>query len=115
MSGPGRRPSRLGLSAERLRVTGLNFAPPQKPIQRQQASPRRSVMSRAEGERRLDLDRDRVRRNLSAMMSALDHEAPGANDRKPFETLFDPVLLRDRLEPKSSRDLVVRRAGDQRP
>ena len=47
------------------------------PIQRQQAAARRAVMAGAEGERRLDLDADPVRRNARAVMRAVHREAAG--------------------------------------
>lgn len=78
-------------------------------VEQDQASARGAVMTGAEGERRLDFDADRVRRDPAAIMAPMHDEASGANGREPFEARSDPVPGRDRGEGERARRLVAGR------
>ena len=73
------------------------------PIERQQASARRSVMAGAEGERRLDLDADAVGWNARAVVRPVHQEAPGRDRLEPGEARGHPVARRDRLDDEIPR------------
>src|SRR6478672_12537175 len=66
-----------------------------KPIQRQQAPSRGPVMAGAEGERRLDLDPNLVRRNPRPVMRAVNGESAGLNWLELAQARGDPVLRGD--------------------
>ena len=78
-----------------------------------QAAAGRAVMAGAEGERRLDLDRNVVGAHPGAVMRAVDEKAPGAHRRKPGERIGDPVALRRAAEFESGRRRLARRRGDE--
>ena len=64
----------------------------------EEAAERGAVVAGAEGERRLDLDRQVVRLDPAAVVRAVDQDAAGAHGLQPLEGGADPVLLVDRRE-----------------
>ena len=87
----------------------------QQSVQRQQAPARGAVMAGAEGERRLDLDADPVRRERRAVVRAVHREAAGRDRLQIGEARGDPVLRArpSRTSRRSARHLP-RRSGDAR-
>ena len=86
----------------------------EKMVERQQASPRRAVMSGAEGEGGADLDADAVEMDARAVVLAVDDEASGLDRREPFLARLDPVFRRERLEGQRIRRLGPGREPHQR-
>ena len=80
----------------------VEHAPRALPLQRagegEEAAARRAVMPGAEGERRLDLDREVVRPHRRLVMDAVDEEASGPHRLQPVERGLDPVLLLEARE-----------------
>ena len=71
----------------------------------QQAAARRAVMAGAEGERRLDLDRDVVRFDARAVVGAVNEKAPRANRREAGKRIGDPIALS--VRPKVAEPAVA--------
>ena len=76
-------------------------------VERQQAAARGAVVAGAEGQRRLDLDAERVRLDAAAVMRAVDDETAGRHRLQPFEALCDPVGRRHRFEGERLRGGVA--------
>ena len=81
----------------------------------QKAAARRAVMAGAEGEPRLDLDRDVVRPDARAVVGPMNEKAPGPNGLEAGERIGDPVALLRQAEGRGARGRFVRGGGDQRP
>ena len=60
-------------------------------IERQQTAACGAVVAGAEGERRLDLDADPVRRDPRAVVGAVHDKAAGGDRLEPGEALLDPI------------------------
>jgi hypothetical protein len=56
------------------------------------------VMAGAEGQPRLDLDRDHAMRHPARIMRAIDEKAPGPHRRQALLTQLDPVLVGQGLD-----------------
>ena len=72
-----------------------------------------AVMAGAEGERRLDLDAELVRRNFVAVVLAMDDEAAGMHGNQILQRGLDPVLGFDDVEGGRARGLLARGERDQ--
>ena len=83
-------------------------------VERQQASPRRAVVSGAEGEGGPDLDADAVGPDAGAIVLAVDDEAAGLDRLEPFLARLHPVLRRQGLERECIRRLRPGGKADQR-
>ena len=79
----------------------------QEVVEGEEASARRAVMAGAEGQRRLDLDGDRVDGDARPVMAAMNGEAAGRNGRQALERGGDPILFAEDVEGHS--DIVARR------
>src|SRR5262249_58832512 len=83
-------------------------APPlHEPVEREQTAARGAVVTRAEGEPRLDLDADTVRSHARAVMRTVHDKTAGFDRRETFEAFAHPVRGRERLE----RQRMGRRAA----
>ena len=87
----------------------------QQNIQRQQAPAGGAVMPGAEGERRLDLDTDPIRRHGCAVVGTVHGEAAGENRLQPGEARCNPILRRDRLEGEAGRAVRSRDVTHRQP
>jgi hypothetical protein len=70
-------------------------------------------MPGAERKRSFDLDGDRVRWNVGAIVSPVDEKAAGADRFQSGEARFDPVLFRERLEGQRRGTLLADNRPDQ--
>ena len=112
--GGDRQHTRAGADVEDFLRTAPFAKRLTNPVERDEAPPGGAVMTGAEGERRLDLDADAVRRNPRAVVGAVHDEAAGRHRRQAGETLPHPVGGGDALEPQRRGRVPGRRRG-QRP
>ena len=63
-------------------------------------------MTGAEGEGRLDLDGELVRRHAVTVVAAVNDEAPGRHRDEIFEARLDPVLGLDGIEGERGGEFV---------
>ncbi len=82
-------------------------------VERDEAAARSGVVRGAEGNARIDLEREPSRRHLAAVMTPMHQEAAGAHRPAKAFRLGHPIPLRKRLDPERAEPRVGRRGLDQ--
>src|SRR5262249_56069853 len=70
-----------------------------EPVEREQTAARGAVVTRAEGEPRLDLDADTVRSHARAVMRTVHDKTPGFDQRDTFDPFAHPPRAPPPLHP----------------